>query len=132
MTSLSSAEPGDSISEEKVVLSPTGNFERYSPADFIDVKSVAPQGADLYPPARVIDLEVVEVSYERAEAVLEWTAVGDDYDIGNGESYQTTILYHDNRLTSLQLLFFFLSVSFILRAVDRPKPQSLLQIIRQC
>lgn len=59
-------------------------FERYSVAGYIDVASVAPATADFYSPDRVMDLTVVETLYSESSVVLEWTAVGDDYNIGNG------------------------------------------------
>ena len=45
---------------------------------------MAPQGSDLHAPSRVVDLKVVEVSHNHGYMRLEWTAVGDDYNVGNG------------------------------------------------
>ena len=77
-------------------ISPIGEFERFSLAGFIDVQSVAPPGSDLHAPSRVIDLKVVEVSHDQGYVRLEWTAVGDDYDVGNGE-----FIDNNNHMTDL-------------------------------
>ena len=70
----------------EVVLTPTGPFQRYSLAGFIDVQSIAPEYVDFVSPSRIVDLKVIEASYEQSRITQEWTAVGDDQDEGNGTS----------------------------------------------
>lgn len=42
---------------------------------------------DTIPPSRILDLKAIQNSSLRAlsSALLEWTAPGDDYDLGTGE-----------------------------------------------
>ena len=39
---------------------------------------------DMFPPARVTDLRVVEASAANGTVTLRWTAPGDDFDVGRG------------------------------------------------
>lgn len=81
-------EPGDPINSATVELTPVQGLQRNSLAGFIDVKTIAPPDADRFPPARVIDLTIVETIYSNRSTTLTWTAVGDDIDEGRG----TTII----------------------------------------
>jgi len=65
------------------VILDTPDFERSSIAGFIDVKSVANVSTDSLPPARINDLRLTPIM-ENSTMILEWTAVGDDYDSGTG------------------------------------------------
>ena len=78
------------IFQEK--FAPTDAFQRFSLAGFVDVQSVAPPYTDFLPPSRIIDLEVTEASYDSSRIALEWTAVGDDLDKGNGKTYVLVIV----------------------------------------
>ena len=78
------SEPGEPIERREVKLTPTDQFQRFALAGYIDVKSVAPPGRDIYPPSRILDLKVTKALYEDSSITLEWTAVGDDLDEGNG------------------------------------------------
>lgn len=63
----------------------TDKFQRYSLVGYIDVKSVIPEHKDMYPPERIIDLEITSTSFTNRSVTLEWTSVGDDLDVGKGE-----------------------------------------------
>jgi len=82
------SEPGEPISVQEVDLTPTDEFQRFSLAGFIDVQSIAPPNVDRYAPSRVQDLNVTGASYADGTVTLEWTAVGDDLDVGTAESYE--------------------------------------------
>ena len=78
-------EPGEPISVQEVELTPTDEFQRFSSAGYIDVKSIAPPNTDRYAPSRVQDLDVTGASYNDGTVTLEWTAVGDDLNEGTGK-----------------------------------------------
>ncbi|XP_033122894.1 calcium-activated chloride channel regulator 1-like [Anneissia japonica] len=42
---------------------------------------------DRLQPSRIIDLKVIEVSYQQQSVTLQWTAVGDDFDKGSATEY---------------------------------------------
>ena len=56
-------------------------FERHADAGLISVNNVKSPAEmkDLYPypPTKVIDLKVVQMSYDNETVTLQWTAVGD-------------------------------------------------------
>ena len=81
--------PGDAVARREIELTPADPFQRYSLVGYMDVKSVAPPNADFFPPSKVIDLKVTEASYDSSRITLEWTAVGDDFDEGNGKLYHS-------------------------------------------
>ncbi|XP_077985471.1 calcium-activated chloride channel regulator 1-like [Glandiceps talaboti] len=64
-------------------------FSRVLSAGAFDVEggpdSSSPE--DVFPPARIQDLEVEETFYENGTVVLAWTAVGDDFDRGTAQEY---------------------------------------------
>lgn len=86
-------EPGEPIAEQDVKLTPADDFQRYSLAGFIEVKSIAPIDTDRFPPSRVTDLEVTGASYDDSSVTLEWTAVGDNLDKGTGTAITKLFTY---------------------------------------
>ncbi|KAF6020746.1 hypothetical protein EB796_020902 [Bugula neritina] len=85
---LLTVEPGEPVNSQAVKLIPTDEFQRFSLAGLIDVKSVAPPNKDFHAPSRILDLEVTEASYDGSRVTLEWTAVGDDLDSGTASYYE--------------------------------------------
>lgn len=77
--------PGDGIEDAGTILEASPEFLRFSLAGFIDVKSIAPKNQDLLAPSKIVDLQATEISYEYSSIILEWTAVGDDFDHGQGD-----------------------------------------------
>ncbi|XP_038061012.1 calcium-activated chloride channel regulator 2-like [Patiria miniata] len=47
-------------------------------------------GTDVFPPAKVTDLRVVDSSFPDRTVILAWTATGDDFDNGEAASYEVT------------------------------------------
>lgn len=78
-------EPGDPLYSEKVEYEQAEDFQRQSLAGFFQVKKVNTNpNSDVFPPSRILDLTIKNSSYEQRTITLEWTAVGDDLDQGQG------------------------------------------------
>ncbi|XP_077986132.1 calcium-activated chloride channel regulator 4A-like [Glandiceps talaboti] len=73
---------------------PIGDFSRIASGGVLQVADdveYAEPGTDLFPPARIADLEVVSTSYDDQIIVLQWTATGNDYDKGTADHYDLRI-----------------------------------------
>lgn len=76
------AELGDSLLPTLTFMD---EFQRFSQSGIIDVKTVAPKGVDLYPPAKIQDLKAEQADFNSGLVTLTWTAVGDELDSGVGK-----------------------------------------------
>ena len=74
-------EPQDAVMPER--------FMRASSEISIEVTGevTALMANDTLPPARINDLQVLEIDPMSLTVKLRWTAMGDDYDVGNGKIY---------------------------------------------
>ncbi|XP_070557323.1 calcium-activated chloride channel regulator 4A-like [Ptychodera flava] len=78
-------EPGESTS--------TGSFDRVASGGVIQVDDSveyvdwSDPDNDPFPPSRISDLQVVETSFEWYTVTLQWTATGDDMDVGTASRY---------------------------------------------
>lgn len=52
---------------------------------YFKVEQALPRNTDVYPPNRVTDLRVVAMQIDEMILTIEWTAPGDDLDIGKGK-----------------------------------------------
>ncbi|XP_077980969.1 calcium-activated chloride channel regulator 1-like [Glandiceps talaboti] len=67
----------------------TDSFNRATSAGTFEVSNYDERmmTSDVFPPSRVIDLQVVSVSNNDKTVTLQWTAPGGDYDQGRGAEY---------------------------------------------
>ena len=63
-------------------------FRRVLTGPTLSFTDGAPQGVDVYPPARIADLRVERMDNATNEVHLGWTAPGDDYDSGTASVYE--------------------------------------------
>ncbi|XP_006813356.2 calcium-activated chloride channel regulator 1-like [Saccoglossus kowalevskii] len=68
----------------------TGTFQRIANGGSVtcDGSSACSGLNDLYPPAKIVDLQVTKISYDDRNITLQFTAPGDDLDFGNATSYE--------------------------------------------
>ncbi|XP_006813357.1 calcium-activated chloride channel regulator 1-like [Saccoglossus kowalevskii] len=68
----------------------TGKFQRAANGGSVtcDGSTACSGYYDLYPPAKIVDLQVTKVSYEDRGITLQFTAPGDDLDFGNATAYE--------------------------------------------
>ena len=62
-------------------------FKRSSSAGSFEVLNVSVSSIDILPPSRIQDLAVSNTSIGDQLCTLTWTATGDDYDIGKGNTF---------------------------------------------
>ena len=74
------------LTDEDPVFLDVEEFQRIGVAGFIDVEEINNGLADLLPPARISDLGIT-VNATTSSITLTWTAVGSDYNVGQGNSY---------------------------------------------
>lgn len=85
---------------------PSLHFTRYLriPSFFLaqgvrySIKDGVPHRKDVYPPARITDLQARQLPDQSLQMILKWTATGDDYDNGKADRYE---LYWSEDRTSL-------------------------------
>ncbi|XP_077866380.1 calcium-activated chloride channel regulator 2-like, partial [Saccoglossus kowalevskii] len=67
----------------------TGSFQRAANGGSFTCSGTSCSGSsDLYPPSKIIDLQVKTIAYRFREVTIEFTAPGDDLDYGNVTSYE--------------------------------------------
>lgn len=81
--------------DDTIAILDTPSFERFGVAGFMDVQSVADALNDLLPPSRISDLSLIHIGNDTL--ILEWTAVGDNFDHGTG------MFYYIRALSELQV-----------------------------
>ncbi|XP_077990634.1 calcium-activated chloride channel regulator 1-like [Glandiceps talaboti] len=90
-TGQSGAMPTDpSAIPTKVDPVPLGDFLRSSSGGSFQVDEnveIPPEGTDLIPPSRIVDLGSPASDYNQQSITLRWTAVGDDLDQGTANHY---------------------------------------------
>ncbi|XP_033099780.1 calcium-activated chloride channel regulator 4-like, partial [Anneissia japonica] len=69
--------------EEETIMKLVGMFERSASGGVLQVSNHVDVAIDRLQPSRIIDLKVIEVSYQQQSVTLQWTAVGDDFDKGS-------------------------------------------------
>ncbi|KAJ6651620.1 hypothetical protein lerEdw1_020781 [Lerista edwardsae] len=79
--------PRPEVSEDELQAH-LGNFSRVtSGGSFVEENIPPGTPPDVFPPCKIIDLEVVLID-DVHEFLLSWTAPGDDYDVGTAERYE--------------------------------------------
>ncbi|XP_070558064.1 calcium-activated chloride channel regulator 1-like [Ptychodera flava] len=77
----------------------TGQFNREVSGGVIQVP-VTIGTNDVFPPSRITDLRVTQTSYEDKTITLQWTAPGEDFDVGTAQEYD--LRYSVNFTTFVQ------------------------------
>ncbi|XP_071961369.1 calcium-activated chloride channel regulator 4-like [Antedon mediterranea] len=78
----------DTINKELPAFEPTGMFVRTASGGVIEVEGYSKQNQDKLSPSRILDLRVLQTSYAEQSVILQWTAVGDDFDKGTASKYE--------------------------------------------
>ncbi|XP_013401095.2 calcium-activated chloride channel regulator 1-like, partial [Lingula anatina] len=90
MRKISLSNPG-TMKPEPVALE---KFNRVALSGFFKVTGVpnlTNPSTDIFPPSRIRDLRVVEASHAKSVIILEFTAVGDDYQSGTAARYEVRV-----------------------------------------
>ncbi|XP_033120351.1 calcium-activated chloride channel regulator 1-like [Anneissia japonica] len=78
----------ESSNEDLPVFEPMGMFVRITSGGVIQVKKYVDDPKDNLAPSRIVDLSIVKTSYSEQSVVLQWTAVGDDFNKGTATKYE--------------------------------------------
>ncbi|XP_033120354.1 calcium-activated chloride channel regulator 1-like isoform X2 [Anneissia japonica] len=78
----------ESTNDDLPVFEPTGMFVRITSGGVIQVENYVDNPKDNLAPSRILDLSVVKTSYSEQSVVLQWTAVGDDFNKGTATKYE--------------------------------------------
>jgi len=68
---------------------PVDQFERYVPEVSYEVLNLPTDGSDLYPPARVLDLLVINIDHIERKVDVRFTVTGDDLMQGTGRMWHS-------------------------------------------
>ncbi|XP_070559830.1 calcium-activated chloride channel regulator 4A-like [Ptychodera flava] len=93
--------PPAPVEDSNRTVTPIDDFNRVGSGGVIQVPVGVPPG-DNFPPSRIIDLRVVDTSYEDKTITLSWTAPGNDLAHGTADEYD---LRYSMDFTSFALNF---------------------------
>ena len=135
------------VSTETDSLGPTGTFTRFVSATSFYVSTGVPQGHDIIPPSRIIDLAITE-QYDPIDSVkednnltttsdnlfdnetitvnLQFTSPGDDYNMGQAQSYEIRCHTSPEALSTQN----FPSDGLVIPLENKPEPAGNLEVVQ--